>query len=191
MVGARSASPVGDDADGVGELLGADVLDQEAAGAGLHGLVDVLVEVEGGEDEDACGRGRRCRSRRVAWSPSSSGMRMSMRTTSGRELAGAVERLGAVARLADDLDVVLGFEDHAKAAAHERLVVGDQDADHGARPERELCSHRVVAAGASARLRVPAVDGGAFAQAEEVGVDLSGQGRAPSSLISSSSASVA
>jgi len=25
----------------------------------------------------------------------------------------------------------LGVEDHAEAAAHERLVVGDEDADHG------------------------------------------------------------
>ena len=43
------------------------------------------------------------------------------------------DRLGAVGGLADDLDVVAGVEDHAEAAAHERLVVGDQDADaHGA-----------------------------------------------------------
>src|SRR5918996_1794619 len=43
----------GDGADGVGELLGADVLEEEAAGTGLHGLVDVLVRVESGQDEHA------------------------------------------------------------------------------------------------------------------------------------------
>jgi hypothetical protein len=53
-----------------------------------------------------------------------------MSTTSGRRLSGAGDRLGAVAGLADDLDVGLGAQDHAKARAHEPLVVGEQDADH-------------------------------------------------------------
>ena len=52
----------GDDADGLGELLGPDVLEQEAAGAGLHRLVDVLVEVERRQDQDARSR-RRVRQR--------------------------------------------------------------------------------------------------------------------------------
>ena len=38
------------------------------------------------------------------------------------------DRLAPVRRLADDLDVLLGLEDHAEAGADERLVVGDQDA---------------------------------------------------------------
>ena len=42
----------GDDPDGVEERLGADVLEQEAAGARLQRVVDVLVEVERREDED-------------------------------------------------------------------------------------------------------------------------------------------
>ena len=56
-----------------------------------------------------------------------------MRTTSGRSSAGALDRLAAVRRLADDLDVGLGLEDHAEAGADQRLVVGDQDADGHAR----------------------------------------------------------
>ena len=39
------------------------------------------------------------------------------------------DRLDAVRGLADDLDVLLGLEDHAKAGAHERLVVDDEDAE--------------------------------------------------------------
>ena len=35
-----------------------------------------------------------------------------------------------VGRLADDFDVLLGVEDQAEAASHERLVVGDEDSDH-------------------------------------------------------------
>ena len=59
MRGCEQGVACRDDADGGGELLGADVLEEEAAGAGPQGLVDVLVEVEGGEDEDVGGR-RRC-----------------------------------------------------------------------------------------------------------------------------------
>ena len=40
--------------DGTGQLLAGGVLEQEAAGSGLHGVVDVLVEVEGGQHEDFC-----------------------------------------------------------------------------------------------------------------------------------------
>jgi hypothetical protein len=120
----------GDDADGVGELLGADVLDQEAAGAGLHGLVDVLVEVEGGEDEDACGafvvQESACGLESVEL-----GHADVHEDHVGCEFAGAFEGLESVGRFADDFDVLLGFEDHAKAAAHERLVVGDEHPDHG------------------------------------------------------------
>ena len=54
-----------------------------------------------------------------------------MRMTSGDARRG-VQRLGAVRGLTDDLDVVLGLEDHAEPRAHERLVVHDQDADHQA-----------------------------------------------------------
>ncbi len=39
-------------------------------------------------------------------------------------------RLAAVGGLADDVEVVLGVEDHLEAGADERLVVCDQDANH-------------------------------------------------------------
>src|SRR5262249_37936153 len=40
-----------------------------------------------------------------------------------------LERLDPVRGLADELDVGAGVEDHPEAAANERLVVGDEDAD--------------------------------------------------------------
>jgi len=46
------------------------------------------------------------------------------------QLARPSNCLQAVGCLADDFDVLLSVEDHAKAVADERLVVGDQDADH-------------------------------------------------------------
>ena len=63
-------------------------------------------------------------------------MRTSISTTSGRSSPARADRLAAVGGLADDLDVGLGVEDHPEAGAHERLVVGEQDADHRARPRR-------------------------------------------------------
>ena len=61
-------------------------------------------------------------------------MRMSIRTTSGLSSPRRLERLLAVACLADDLDVRLGLEDHAEAGAHQSLVVDDQDTDAQASP---------------------------------------------------------
>ena len=89
--------------------------------------------------------------RRVASRPSMPGMRMSIRTTSGTVLAREPHRLVAVGRLADHLDVVLGVEQRAEAGAHERLVVGEQDADHRDRQPR--APTRNAAARAAARPR--------------------------------------
>ena len=63
-------------------------------------------------------------------------MRMSISTTSGSQPPRLLDRLGAVGRLADHVDVLLGVEDHPEAGAHQRLVVGDQDADHSAQLSR-------------------------------------------------------
>jgi hypothetical protein len=50
---------------------------------------------------------------------------MSISTTSG------VSRFAcATASPPSAVDVLLGVEDHAEAGAHERLVVGDEHADH-------------------------------------------------------------
>ena len=48
----------------------------------------------------------------------------------GLQLLGEPDRAMAVLRLGGDLDVVLGLEDHAQAAADQALVVGDQHPDH-------------------------------------------------------------
>ena len=78
-------------------------------------------------------------------------MRMSISTTSGLQPARELDRLGAVGGLADDVEVVLGVEDHAEAGAHERLVVGDQHARHALDPltlrQREARADAKAAAG--------------------------------------------
>ena len=55
---------------------------------------------------------------------------MSISTTSGRVGAGQPHRLGAVAGLADHLDVGLGVEQRPEPGPHQRLVVGQQHPDH-------------------------------------------------------------
>ena len=119
----------GDDAHRVHELLGRRVLEQEAAGAGAERLEHVVVLLEGGEDDDAAAdAARRRATRRVASRPSSFGIWMSISTTSGCSRRGDRDRLLAVARLADDLEVVLGLEDQPEPGSHQRLVVGEHDA---------------------------------------------------------------
>ena len=105
-VGAKQRAAGGDDADRGDQLLLGRVLEQEAARAGAQRLVDVLVEVEGGEHEHA----RPAGAARCAASPRRRRARHpdvhehDVRAT----LARAGDRLRPVARLADDLDVGLG-----------------------------------------------------------------------------------
>ena len=46
------------------------------------------------------------------------------------EFSGERDCLVAVLCFADDLEIVLHFEDRAEACPHECLVVSDEDADH-------------------------------------------------------------
>ena len=66
---------------------------------------------------------------RVAASPFVPGMAQSITTTRGFEARGQADRLVAVAGLADHDDVGVVFEQAAKAAPHEGVVVGEEDGD--------------------------------------------------------------
>ena len=55
-----------------------------------------------------------------------------MSATSGTRSAARATAACSVRGLAHDLDVVLGVEQGAEAAADQRLVVGEQDPDHEA-----------------------------------------------------------
>ena len=79
--------------------------------------------------------------------------------TSGSVSPGREHRLEAVRRLADDLDVGLGIEDHPEAGADERLVVDDQDPDgHAACPERQVTADDEAAAVTRSRLERAAAE---------------------------------
>jgi hypothetical protein len=68
---------------------------------------------------------------RVASSPSITGIRMSIRTTSGRAALAKSDRLGAVGRLPDHLQAGIGIDQDAETRADQRLVVGHEHPDHG------------------------------------------------------------
>jgi hypothetical protein len=106
------------------------VLEQEPAGAGPQGLVDVLVEVEGGDDHDPERVGRTG----VGEGPGDLDAVLARHADVdeadvGPELAGEADRLGPVGSLGDHFDVGLVLEDQAQAAADHRLVVGEQNPD--------------------------------------------------------------
>jgi hydrogenase maturation protein HypF len=122
-----------DGADRGEELLGRVVLEHEAAGARAQRLVDVLVEVEGGQDQDARGVvGGEDAPRRLE--PVELRHADVHQDHGGPEARGLVDRLEPVRRLRHDLDVVLAAEQHPEARADHRLVVDDEDADAHAGP---------------------------------------------------------
>ncbi len=179
--GREQRLPLGNDAD-PGQQVGRwGVLEQEAAGACPQRGEDVLVEVEGREDEDP-----RCRGARVAEDPSrglepvhdaASGC-PSARRPATREVASATASSPfwanpTTARSPADSDESL------EAGTHEGLVIDDEDADHravssgaGALPAgRRLRPTAKSRAPGNRRARpdrpqAPAEDGDALAHAE-------------------------
>ena len=134
-------------AHGVEQAVGRRVLEQEAARPDPQRLVDVLVEVEGREHQRPRSRapGRRG-SASPALRPSSSGMRMSISTTSGRCRRTTSTRGATVAGLPDHPDVGLGVEDHAEAGAQQAA---------GRRRSTTLISRGGAALGAASLVRPP------------------------------------
>ena len=119
----------GDRAHRAGQLLAVGVLEQEAGGARLHRPVDVLVEVERREHQDA---GPRVGAARAGGRLDAVELRHAdVHEQDVRVVgAGGCERVDPVAGLGRHLDVGLGLEHHPQPLAHEVLVVCDDDADH-------------------------------------------------------------
>ena len=173
----------------VGELRRRRVLDQEAGGARLDGPAQVAGAAEGGEDQRPRSGSSRA-SAAAASRPSRPGISMSSSATSGRCARAGCERLVAPAGLGHDLDVVLQREQAGERAAHHRLVLGDQDADHGARQRDARGASRNAAAGPGAGLQRAADPARALREAGEAvaAVRVAGAG-GPSSSTSSATPS--
>ena len=103
------------------------------------------------------------RIRRVASMPSSTGMRTSISTTSGRSAAAERDGLLAVGGLADDVDAVR-LEDHPQPGPHEVLVVGDDDASASCRQPGQ---HGEPAARAGRRRQRPTERGDPLAHPDQ------------------------
>ena len=116
----------GHPAHGVGQLLGRRVLDDEAAGARLHGPPQVAGPAERGEDDHAA-VGHLLASTAAAARPSMPGISMSSRATSGWCVRGR-DHLVAPADLGHHLEVVLEFEQGGEGRADQGLVVGQRGA---------------------------------------------------------------
>ena len=85
----------------------------------------------------------------MAVNPSMRGIRMSMRTTSGRQRAGHHDRLGAIGRFRDDLQVGLVVDERAETVTNQRLIVGEEHGDH----RRESAAASAVSSGSLATTR--------------------------------------
>jgi hypothetical protein len=91
----------------------------------------VLVVIERGQHDDAHAAQRRVGGDRLGGLQAvEAGHADVHQHDVGDEAARRVGRLVAVGGLADHLDAVLRGQQRPKARAHERLVVGEQDADH-------------------------------------------------------------
>ena len=128
MTGSMRASPGGQAADRGDELVGRGVLEQETAGPGPEGLVDVLVGVEGGEDQYP-GAGA-VRDDLPGGPQAVQDGHPDVQQGHGREVpAYQLDGLGAVVRLGDHGDSRLGFEYHPQAPSDHLLIIGDHDGD--------------------------------------------------------------
>ena len=118
-------------ADRLGELGGPGVLEQETGGSGAQPGEGVLVQVEGGQDEYA--RARALLGDALGGLDAVHARHAHVHEDDvGVQGPGLGQGGGAVGGLADDGDVLLGLQHHAEAHAHERLVVGEHDADRAA-----------------------------------------------------------
>ncbi len=128
-VGGEQRFAGGDDADAFDEPLGRVGLEQEPRGARSECFIDVFVEAVGGEDEDS-GVGSPCGELPGRLDAVEDGHADVHQHDVGIERSGERDGLRAVGCLADHLDVALRLEDQPQAAADDRLVVDEEDADH-------------------------------------------------------------
>ena len=104
-------------------------LEQEPGSAGPERIHDVVIEVECRQHHHA-GRGELRKQPPGGLDPVQHRHADVHQHEVGPGPERALDGLAPVGCLGDDLDIGLGVEDEPEAAAHERLVVGEQDADH-------------------------------------------------------------
>jgi hypothetical protein len=104
------------------------VLEQEAAGAGAQGAQDIIVGLEGGEDDDLGCLGPRAQ--QLGGGQALHPRRADVHQHDvGPVLGHRLCDLAAVRGLGDDRDVVGACEQHGQPGANQRVVVDDEHAD--------------------------------------------------------------
>jgi uncharacterized protein YcaQ len=126
-------------ADRLGHLVQRDVLQQVAAGPGPDRLEQVLFLVADRQHDDL-GAGRDLLGRPARLDAAAPGHPDVHEHHVGQGLAGHGHRLGAVARLPDQVDVVLFGENHLQAAPEQRVIVRNQHPDGILAPARSPIS---------------------------------------------------
>src|SRR5487761_1607730 len=126
--GADQGLPAVDRTDGLGDLVQRDVLEQVAARARPDGLEQVFLLVTDRQHDDLRARHRLLHgpARLDAAAPGHPDVH---EHDVGQRLADLHARFAAVARLADEIDVVLLVENHLEPAAEQRVVIDDEHAD--------------------------------------------------------------
>jgi len=127
--------------DRLSDLIERDVLEQVAAGAGPDRLEQVLFLIADGQHHDLRA-GRDLLGRPAGLDPAGLRHPDVHEHDVGQRFAGHGDRLGPVAGLPDQIDVVLLIQDHLQAAPEQGMIVGDQHPDRlGASPRvRPLAS---------------------------------------------------
>ena len=129
----------GDDRDGVEQLFRRGVFQHEPAGAAAERLEDVLVLVEGGDDEDPGRRILIAVEDELGCLKSAHDRHPDVHQDHVRlEGPGLADGLDAVAGLADHGEAGRGVDQDHEPGPDQRLVVGDQHPDV-ARPVRRHC----------------------------------------------------
>ena len=125
----------GDHPDRLEQLGWFGVLDQEAASPGAEGLVDVFVGLEGSQDDDLDpGQVLVGRDAPGGFQAVDAGHPDVHQDDVGALAAGEVHGLLAIRGLTDDVQVLGRVDQDAEPGADQRLVVGEQDPDHGLAP---------------------------------------------------------
>jgi hypothetical protein len=147
----------GDHADRVYELGGGGVLDQEAAGAGPERLIDVFVEVEGGEHQHSrpVRAGGGAEDLAGCLQPVHDRHPHVHQHDIGLQLVCLANRGGTVSGLSHDQQAWLGVEDRGEALPHHCLVVGDQAPRRRVAACRSVGCHAALPRGRTAETTKP------------------------------------
>jgi hypothetical protein len=121
-----------DPSDGLQQPIRLAVLEQEAAGAGAQRAVDVLVELEHAEDEDATpGRPGVAEDAAGGLDPVAAGHADVHQDDVGAQFPREPHGLGTGSGLARDREPGRRLDQRAQAVPDERLVVGEEHPDGG------------------------------------------------------------